>query len=58
VAVAADVAVGHVVLFQQAAATGPPACAMQVTAAFLDDPQHAPDASCVAAIPPPHFAGS
>jgi pimeloyl-ACP methyl ester carboxylesterase len=49
---------GHVVLFQQAAPTGPPACAMQVMAAFLDDPQHAPDGSCVAAIPPPHFVGS
>jgi pimeloyl-ACP methyl ester carboxylesterase len=49
---------GHVVLFQQASPTGPPACAMQVMAAFLDDPQHAPDGSCVAAIPPPHFVGS
>jgi pimeloyl-ACP methyl ester carboxylesterase len=49
---------GHVVLFQQAAPTGPPACAMQVMAAFLDDPLHAPDGSCVAAIPPPHFVGS
>lgn len=49
---------GHVVLFQQAAPTGPPACAMQVMAAFLEDPLHAPDGSCVAAIPPPHFVGS
>jgi pimeloyl-ACP methyl ester carboxylesterase len=50
---------GHVVLFQQQAApTGPPPCAMQVMAAFLDDPSHAPDGSCVAAIPPPHFVGS
>jgi hypothetical protein len=47
-----------VVLFQQATSTGPPACAMQVMAAFLDDPTHAPDGSCVAAIPPPHFVGS
>ena len=46
---------GHVVLFQQAAPSGPPACAMQVMAAFLEDPLHAPDGSCVAAIPPPHF---
>ena len=49
---------GHVVLFQQAAATGPPSCAMQVMAAFLDDPSKAPDGSCVAAIPPPKFFGS
>jgi len=49
---------GHVVLFQQAAPTGPPACAMQVLAQFLDDPTHAPDGSCVAAIPPPAFIGS
>jgi len=48
---------GHVVLFQQDATTGPP-CAMQLMAAFLDDPQHAPDGSCVDAIPPPHFIGS
>jgi pimeloyl-ACP methyl ester carboxylesterase len=48
---------GHVVLFQQAP-TGPPGCAMAVMAAFLDDPLHAPDGSCVAAIPPPHFVGS
>ncbi|MEW6272788.1 MAG: alpha/beta fold hydrolase [Thermodesulfobacteriota bacterium] len=49
---------GHVVLFQQAAPTGPPACAMQLMAAFLDDPSRAPDGSCVEAIPPPRFAGS
>jgi pimeloyl-ACP methyl ester carboxylesterase len=49
---------GHVVLFQQASPTGPPACAMQVMAAFIDDPLHTPDGSCVAAIPPPRFAGS
>ena len=46
---------GHVVLSQQAAPTGPPACAMQVMAAFLDDPDHEPDGSCVAALPPPDF---
>jgi pimeloyl-ACP methyl ester carboxylesterase len=49
---------GHVVLTQQAAPTGPPACAMQVMAAFVEDPLHAPDGSCVAAIPPPRFAGT
>lgn len=49
---------GHVELLQQAASTGPPACAMQVMAQFLDDPTHAPDGSCVAALPPPHFVGS
>jgi pimeloyl-ACP methyl ester carboxylesterase len=49
---------GHVVLFQQAAPTGPPACAMQLMAAFLDDPLHAPDGRCVEAIPPPQFIGS
>jgi pimeloyl-ACP methyl ester carboxylesterase len=48
---------GHVVLFQQAAPSGPPACAMQVMAAFVDDPAHAPDGSCVDAIPPPRFIG-
>ena len=36
---------GHVVLSQQAARTGPPACAMEVMAAFIDDPLHAPDGS-------------
>jgi pimeloyl-ACP methyl ester carboxylesterase len=49
---------GHVVLSQQAARTGPPACAMEVMAAFIDDPLHAPDGSCVDAIPAPHFVGS
>jgi pimeloyl-ACP methyl ester carboxylesterase len=46
---------GHVVLFQQPA---PDACAMQLMAAFIEDPQHAPDGSCVAEIPPPHFIGT
>jgi pimeloyl-ACP methyl ester carboxylesterase len=49
---------GHVVLSQQATRTGPPACAMQVMAAFIADPLHEPDGSCVAAIPAPHFLGS
>ena len=49
---------GHVQLLQEAVPTGPPACVMQLIAQFLDDPMHAPDGSCVAAIPPPHFVGS
>jgi pimeloyl-ACP methyl ester carboxylesterase len=49
---------GHVVLSQQASPTDAPSCAMQLMAGFLDDPLHAPDGSCVAAIPPPHFVGS
>jgi len=46
---------GHVVLGQQYAPTGPPSCAMQVIAQFIDDPSRAPDRSCVDELPPPTF---
>lgn len=49
---------GHVVLGQQVAPTGPPSCAMQVIAAFVDQPDRPPDTSCVDALPPPNFVGS
>ena len=49
---------GHVELFEQAAPTGPPACAMRIMAQFLDDPTHEPDGSCIAAIGQLHFPGT
>ncbi|HZR83417.1 MAG TPA: alpha/beta fold hydrolase [Candidatus Binatia bacterium] len=49
---------GHVVLTQQAGSDGEPSCAMQLMAAFVDDPSHAPDGGCVAAMPPVRFVGS
>jgi pimeloyl-ACP methyl ester carboxylesterase len=49
---------GHVVLFQPAPSGGSSACAMQLMAAFIEDPAHQPDGRCVAAIPPPQFVGS
>jgi pimeloyl-ACP methyl ester carboxylesterase len=49
---------GHVELLEQAAPTGPPACAMQVMAEFLGDPTGSPDRACVDALPAVRFAGS
>jgi pimeloyl-ACP methyl ester carboxylesterase len=45
---------GHGQLFNPLA----PGCAINLVAAFLDDPTTRPDGSCVAALPPPHFVGS
>ncbi len=49
---------GHVVLTQQVAASGPAACSLRLIAEFLDDPTREPDGACVAATPPPRFVGS
>jgi len=45
---------GHGQLFNPLA----PTCAIDLVAAFIDDPTQLPDGSCVAALPPPHFLGS
>ena len=45
---------GHGQLFNPLA----PTCAIDLVAAFLDDPTQRPDGSCVDALPAPHFAGS
>jgi pimeloyl-ACP methyl ester carboxylesterase len=49
---------GHGVLRAQATAAGPPACAMRLVAAFLDDPGVPLDTRCVDDLPPPVFAGT
>lgn len=46
---------GHVELLEQYSPSGAPSCAMQLIAQFIEDPSHAPDGSCVEAIPPPQF---
>jgi len=49
---------GHGELYVIDAPTGQISCAMRVMAEFVADPSHAPDTSCAAALPPPHFVGT
>jgi len=48
---------GHAQIYGHYDATRAP-CAIRLMAEFLEDPTRAPDGSCVAALPPPHFLGT
>jgi pimeloyl-ACP methyl ester carboxylesterase len=49
---------GHGQLYVADGPPGQPTCAMSVTAQHFADPERPVDASCAAALPPPHFFGT